>query len=351
VASCRAQTRAWHHSRTVDLQLSAPDLSDTDATQNVADFLDAQTGTHPFQYPGWGRAMMGSGSDIQIVVGRQQNQIRFVATTTRFLLSRRPPVRGVECRYGPVAADEDSLVAGLRGFTGWWKDRPTHVDVHPNISVEEGDRIASALAPDGWRIASVAGTGSSLIVQLCKDDELLASFRKTTRHEVLRARKAGVSVRAGTDAVTFAELHREMATRKGIPQQPPGLFPALAGWFTREPGRGTILIATDPGGEPIGGVAILRAGRCAWYTWGATRRVEGANAGHILQFEAMRWAREHGCTRYDLGGYEPGGPVATFKAGFSTSIVRSAPGLRRTTKGPRWLIYQATRGIRGTRTA
>jgi CelD/BcsL family acetyltransferase involved in cellulose biosynthesis len=335
----------------VDMQLSALDLSDSRATQHVVDFLDEQTRTHPFQYPGWGTAMMGSGSDMKVVVGRQRNQIRFVATTTRFLLSRHPPIRGVECRYGPIAADEESLVAGLRGFGRWWKDRPTHVDVHPNISVEEGDRIAVELASEGWRLASVAGTGSSLIVQLGEDDELLASFRKTTRHEVLRARKAGVSVRAGTDAVTFAELHREMATRKGIPQQPPELFPALAGWFTREPDRGTILIATDLAGEPIGGVAILRAGMCTWYCWGATRRVEGANAGHILQFEAMRWAREHGCTRYDLGGYEPGGPVATFKAGFSTNLVRSAPGLRRTAKGPRWLMYYATRAIRGTRTS
>ncbi len=332
--------------RPVSLALSPLDLSDSSGRTLVNAFLDGQIGAHPFQYPGWVQAGRELGGDAEILVGREGGELRFVAALTRFRLRRYLPIRGAESRYDPVALDEESLDEGL-ALLAQRESRTVHLDVHPNISPEAGSRVAELLAPKGWSPSPVAGTVSTLIVELGSDSELLASFRKTTRHEIVRAQRAGVVVRIDSEAEVFAQLHGEMTSRKGLPPSSPDLFAAVARWFRREPGRGCILVASGPGGEPIGGVVVLRAGPCAWYTWGATRRVPGANAGHLLQFEAMRWSRELGCTRYDFGGYVPGGPVATFKAGFSGTLVPFAPGYRLTRKGPAWLVARLSDSFRG----
>ena len=53
----------------------------------------------------------------------------------------------------------------------------------------------------------------------------------------------------------------------------------------------------------MAGLIAARFGEEAIYMYGASSTQHRANAaGFYLQFEAMRWAREHGCTRYDLWG-------------------------------------------------
>src|SRR5260370_71965 len=52
--------------------------------------------------------------------------------------------------------------------------------------------------------------------------------------------------------------------------------------------------------------------------------------GHVLQWRAIRWAKEHGCADYDLGGYREGvnaGPPM-FKRGFCESVVQFSPTYR-----------------------
>jgi len=66
--------------------------------------------------------------------------------------------------------------------------------------------------------------------------------------------------------------------------------------------------------------------------------------GHILQWRAILWAKAHGCTEYDFGGYTPGatsGP-AWFKEGFGGAVVHLAGAHRRVIEPNR---YNIVRGV------
>jgi len=71
------------------------------------------------------------------------------------------------------------------------------------------------------------------------------------------------------------------------------------------------------------------AGR-AWYMYGASRSIHREKMpNHLLQWEAMRWAQEQGCTVYDMWGApdvldesDPLWGVYRFKQGFGGEFVR-----------------------------
>ena len=79
----------------------------------------------------------------------------------------------------------------------------------------------------------------------------------------------------------------------------------------------------------MAGVFLMRYGDRAWYFYGASserRRRDMPN--YLLQWEAMRWARAHGCTLYDWWGaptdlddpHDTMQGVWQFKQGFGASF-------------------------------
>src|ERR1700722_2045609 len=69
----------------------------------------------------------------------------------------------------------------------------------------------------------------------------------------------------------------------------------------------------------------------SWYVLGAsTKKDSHLSAGHLLQWHAIRWAKEHGCSDYDFDGYREGintGPPL-FKRAFCQSVVHFSPAYR-----------------------
>ncbi len=164
-------------------------------------------------------------------------------------------------------------------------------------------------------------------------DELFAAFRKNSRYEIRRAERLGTSVfpeKSDADVNEFLGLYTSMAEHKGFAPDSPDRLRQFIEWFRQEEHRGALLLAAHHG-SILGGAVIVRAGNRCWYVWGASQKHEQVNVGHLLQWRAILWAKEHGCTEYDFGGYTPGatsGP-AWFKEGFGGSLVRLVPAHRR----------------------
>ena len=55
--------------------------------------------------------------------------------------------------------------------------------------------------------------------------------------------------------------------------------------------------------QPLAGVMVFAHGKRAWYFYGASNNLHrNRMPTYLLQWEAIRWARQMGCTEYDLWG-------------------------------------------------
>jgi lipid II:glycine glycyltransferase (peptidoglycan interpeptide bridge formation enzyme) len=82
--------------------------------------------------------------------------------------------------------------------------------------------------------------------------------------------------------------------------------------------------------EPVSALVLFTFGATAWYFYGMSRDAHREKMpNHLLQWEAIRWAKARGCTTYDFWG-APDELVETdsmwgvwkFKEGFGGAFVR-----------------------------
>ncbi len=134
-------------------------------------------------------------------------------------------------------------------------------------------------------------------------DELLAAMKQRTRYKVRLAEKKGVAVRRGgpADFEAIADLYAETSSRDGFLIREKGYY--LDVW-TRFYAAGmlTPLIA-EVEGQMVAAVMIFVTGDTARYVYGMSgpdHREKMPN--YLLQWEAIKLAKEKGCSTYDLWG-------------------------------------------------
>lgn len=162
------------------------------------------------------------------------------------------------------------------------------------------------------------------------EDELLAAMKPKTRYNIRLAGRKGVTVRPGTaaDFPTIAAMYQETAARDGFTARPEAYY--LDGWEAMyDAGMAHPLLA-EVEGRPVAAVILVRFGDRVIYMYGASRnKARERMPNHLLQWEAIRWAREQGAKVYDFWG-APDEFVETdrmwgvwrFKAGFNGEVVR-----------------------------
>jgi hypothetical protein len=289
--------------------------------QEINEFLDAQDTSHPFQWPEWseGEAFFG--------FLRCEGRIRWVAQcgslfpAGQFLRS----IRALTVSRGPVCDDLAMLETGLQYLVAETRKRKiAFIEIMPEWTGAFGESVADVLARNGWQ--SLSGARSSLRLALSPStEELLASFRKTTRYEIRRSMSEGVEVAVANSESEYREflrLYYEMASERKFPAEEAGFLMGVFRWLHSEQGRGNLFLARE-GGALRGGILAVRSGARCWYLLGATSKDGSTGVGHLLQWQAIQWAKENGCVEYDFGGYREGassGP-ALFKKGFCDRVV------------------------------
>ena len=134
-------------------------------------------------------------------------------------------------------------------------------------------------------------------------DELLANMKQRTRYKVRLAEKKGVAVRQGgpSDFVPIANLYAETSARDNFLIREKDYYLDVWKRFYDE-GMLTPLIA-EVEGQMVAAVMIFVTGKTARYVYGmsgAEHREKMPN--YLLQWEAIKLAKEKGCTIYDLWG-------------------------------------------------
>ncbi len=154
----------------------------------------------------------------------------------------------------------------------------------------------------------------TLIINIERSQEdLLLSFRKSTRYNIRSAQKKGVEVKESNNIDAFYDLLLETNKRQGFTGYKKSYFEEML-----KKTDSTLFIASYMG-EIVAGAIILVFGETAFYLHSASQsRKNNLNATSLICFKAMEFAKEKGCKRYDFWGVDsvkfPG--VTLFKKGF-----------------------------------
>lgn len=175
----------------------------------------------------------------------------------------------------------------------------------------------------------------TIIVDLVPGEEaILAQMKPKWRYNVRLAGRKEVTVRQGTveDLATFYALMLETGQRDGFAVHTPDYYEAAFHLF--RPSDRVALFLAEYQGQPLAGLMAFAFGNLAIYMYGASSERERSRMpNHLLQWEAMRWAKARGCTGYDFWGIpdvDPNSPsaglagVERFKVGFGGQDVRYA---------------------------
>jgi len=247
--------------------------------------------------------------------------------------------KGPALDYGDTALMEQVLA---HVETTARQERALFVKIDPDVRVDTaaGEAVVGMLRRRGWCASheQIQFRNTVLLDLTRSPDELLAAMKSKWRYNVRLAARKGVTVRRGTlaDLPLLYEMYAETAARDDFVIRPEAYYHGAWGAFI-EAGLAQPLIA-EVEGEPVAMVLIFHfpstslrtgAGR-AWYMYGASRAIHREKMpNHLLQWEAMQWAREQGCTVYDMWGApdvldesDPLWGVYRFKQGFGGEFVR-----------------------------
>ena len=161
------------------------------------------------------------------------------------------------------------------------------------------------------------------------EDELLAGMKPKWRYNIRLADRKGVAVCNGgqKEFAAFYEMYAETGARDGFLVRPFSYYQAIWQRFLAEGLAHLLLAQVD--GQPVAGLMLFCYGPTAWYFYGAsTSAARDLMPNHALQWAAMRWAKNRGCTRYDWWGApdelaesDPMWGVYRFKQGFGGEFV------------------------------
>ena len=180
--------------------------------------------------------------------------------------------------------------------------------------IAEPDRDLGSV-PQGMRLAAGPAhiqPSRTVKIPLLDDQPLLAQMHQKTRYNIRLAQRRGVQVRqaaASDESVsTFYTLLEDTSSRNAFGIHEIGYYRE----FLRTFGEDAALLFAEVEGRPAAGLIAASCGEEAVYMYGASSTKDRAHAaGFLLQFEAMRWARDIGCKRYDLWGIPATDPDST----------------------------------------
>ena len=307
----------------------------TDPTEWNAALLRLPT-LHVLQTWEWGAFKGKHGWTPTRLLFEQNGHIRAAALA----LQRRWPRLPLSVMYvpkGPTldfndAALFDRVLAELEALAR--QRRAIFVKIDPDVASDtpQGEAVVAALRRRGWRAPAeqIQFRNTMTLDLTLSEDALLAATKSKTRYNIRLAGRKGVVARPvdPDDLPRIYDLYAETAARDDFIIRPFDYYRGAWGDFVAA-GLAQPFVAEFEG-ELLAALILFRFGRTAWYMYGASsNRHRNRMPNHLLQWEAIRWARTEGCTLYDFWGApdqvneaDPMWGVYRFKAGFGGRLVR-----------------------------
>ncbi|HSG44195.1 MAG TPA: peptidoglycan bridge formation glycyltransferase FemA/FemB family protein [Anaerolineales bacterium] len=286
-------------------------------------FLTQYPNTHLLQTGEWGELKSAFGwKPVRVVNGDSGVQILFRKLPLGFTVSYIPK---------PVISDQSSSEQ-------FWQEIDSICRKHRAVFCK--------LEPDSWgeqfsipysafRISkhNIQPPRTIIIDIRGSEDEVLAKMKQKTRYNIRLAGKKGVTVRAWDDVDAFHKMMLVTGGRDGFGVHSLEYYQRAYDLLYPK-GLGEILVA-EYEGKPLAALFVAQSGKRAYYLYGASTNEErNRMPTYILQWEAMKWAKAHGCEEYDLWGV-PDEDEETLEANFQTR------------HDSLWGVYRFKRGFGG----
>ncbi len=161
---------------------------------------------------------------------------------------------------------------------------------------------------------------------LTKDHEnLLSSFRDSTRRNIKKAVKGGVKAEISGSLESIKEFYRlNCITRRqhGLPAQPFGFFKKIHDHIISK-NLGLVVLASYKE-KAIAGAVYFHFGNKAVYKYGASdMSYQDLRANNLVMWEAIKWYSQHDHKSFCFGRTEPGNQgLIQFKSGWGTTEQR-----------------------------
>ncbi len=208
------------------------------------------------------------------------------------------------------------------------------------ITEPDGEAVREDLSRRGWRFSEdqIQFRNTVTVDVSISEEEMLNRMKQKTRYNVRLGPKKGVMVRVGTQAdwPMLYKMYAETSVRDGFVIRDEGYYHTVWQNFARLPGQmGTSPLAepliAEVEGEPVAAVFLFAFAGRAYYVYGMSRDLHREKMpNYLLQWEAMRWAKGHGCLSYDLWGApevfdesDSMWGVFRFKEGLGGQVVRT----------------------------
>jgi len=256
----------------------------------------------------------------------------------------------------PVAQGLVSLAYIPRGPLVDWQDRETttslfealHLEAHRHKAI--CTRIEPPLvdAPDthallrSYGFQAVEHTNQprcSMVVDLPDDmDELLMALPSSTRYNIRKSERKGVSIEVGTkaDLPTFFELMKVTSQRGEFSIRSPDYYEKEWRSFSQS-GQARLFVARYEGTVIAAQMPFCFGEHAATFHAGSLNEYRNLKAGYLMMWTAMCWAREQGCRTFDLWGIPD-------EVGELTARGEPIP---EDGKGGLWGVYYYKRAFRG----
>jgi peptidoglycan pentaglycine glycine transferase (the first glycine) len=205
------------------------------------------------------------------------------------------------------------------------EQRAIFIKIDPDVTADR-ENISKTLLDRGWRASrEQIQFRNTLLIDLRQGEEtLLMAMKSKTRYNVRLGQRRGVEVHLGNmeDLPLFYEMYTITSARDDFIIRPFSYYADAWGTFV-ERGLAQLFLARYQG-EALAGLMLFHFVDRVWYMYGAsTEKHRNLMPNQLLQWEAMRWAKEQGYVFYDMWGApdvldekDPMWGVYRFKAGF-----------------------------------
>lgn len=290
-------------------------------------FISRHPSAHILQTRAWGELKSGFGWQVErIVRGDCGAQVLF----------RKLPL-GLSLAYipkGPVGCQP--------GWESMWQEvdeicrryNSVLLIVEPDLWTT-GDPAEGVATPSGFEpgLQGIQPPRTIVVDLAGSEEDILARMKQKTRYNIRLAQKHGVVVSQNSDLAGFHHLMTETGERNQFGVHSQEYYQRAYTLFA--PLDQCVILMAEYAGAPVAALMVFAFGERAWYFYGASSdQYREHMPTYLLQWEAMRWARQRGCLEYDLWGV----PDAD-EAALEDNFLQRSDGL--------WGVYRFKRGFGG----